>query len=104
MELIEQARRYLHRIPPAIAGAGGHNQTFRVACVLVQGFGLSPDEARPLMLEYSARCQPPWTEKDIDHKLRDAERAPNPKGHAYLLKESGRASVAASRSPSIPNN
>ena len=76
MTLLDQARRYLDKIPPAVSGAGGHNQTFRVACVLVQGFGLSLDEARPLMLEYSARCQPPWSEKDIDHKLRDAERRP----------------------------
>jgi RecA-family ATPase len=85
MDILDQARRYLDKIPPAVSGAGGHNQTFRVACVLVHGFDLSTDEARPLMLEYSTRCQPPWTEKDIDHKLRDAQNTPEPKGKGYLL-------------------
>jgi RecA-family ATPase len=102
MDVLDQVRRYLDKIPPAVSGAGGHNQTFRVACVLVQGFGLSPDEARPLMHEYSARCQPPWNEKDIDHKLRDAERAPNPKGHAYLLKNSGGLEASPARTSTVP--
>lgn len=103
MSLVDQARCYLDKIPPAVSGAGGHNQTFRVACVLVQGFGLTIDEARPLMFEYSARCQPPWTEKDIDHKLRDAERTHNSKGCGYLLNSRGThssASVIPSGNPS----
>ncbi len=86
MSPLEKARRYLDRMPPAISGQSGHDQTFRVACVLCQGFGLSIDHARPLMLEYSARCQPPWTESDIEHKLRDADRTPDPKGRGYLLR------------------
>lgn len=86
MDLLTRARNYLDRMPPAVSGQGGHDQTFRVACVLVHGFGLSQADARPLMIDYSARCQPPWKEKDIDHKLADAERTPEPKGRGYLLK------------------
>jgi RecA-family ATPase len=86
MHITEKARRYLDRMPPAVSGQNGHNQTFRVACVLIQGFNLSIDEARPLMAEYSSRCQPPWTERDIEHKMLDADRTPDPKGRGYLTK------------------
>jgi hypothetical protein len=90
MNLIEKAPRYLDRMPPAVSGQSGHDQTFRVACVLCQGFGLSADEARPLMHEYSIRCVPPWSEREIEHKLLDAARTEDPKGRGYLLKSSER--------------
>lgn len=76
----DQARLYLDKVDPAISGDDGHGQTFRAACILVHGFGLSRDDARALMLEYNQRCQPPWSEKEIEHKLGDAERAPSQDG------------------------
>lgn len=82
----EQARHYLQSVDPSISGNGGHNKTFHTAYILVQEFGLPITEARPLMIEYNARCQPPWTEKEIDHKLADAERkAPPPEGRGYRI-------------------
>ena len=39
-EVLEHARKYVAAMPPAISGQGGHNQTYSVACTLVQGFGL----------------------------------------------------------------
>jgi RecA-family ATPase len=86
MDTLDRARQYLAKLPPAVAGQNGHSQTFRVACVLVQGFALSTADARGLMQEYSSRCVPPWTEKEIEHKLKDAETTPEPKGRGYLLK------------------
>ena len=35
-------------------------------------FGLGVEDALPLMLEWNERCQPPWDEKDLRHKLEDA--------------------------------
>lgn len=78
MNPTDQARRYLEKCEPAISGQNGHGQTFSVACILVQEFGLSVEEARPLMDEFSARCQPRWTSREIEHKLRDAEKAKTP--------------------------
>jgi hypothetical protein len=40
-----------------------------VACLLVLDFGLSPEEALPLFVEYNARCVPPWTVEELRHKL-----------------------------------
>ena len=69
---VERARRYLFRVPPAVAGEHGDVHTFRVCCRLVRGFALSDDEALDVLTEWNARCQPPWTESDLQDKLRCA--------------------------------
>jgi hypothetical protein len=75
---VERARAYVEKMPGAISGAGGHDATFAVACALVK-FGLSPDEAWPLLLEYNQRCTPAWVEREMRHKLEDAFRRANPR-------------------------
>jgi putative DNA primase/helicase len=70
--IIARARAYIAKMPPAIQGQGGDAATFNVAIKLVHGFGLTEEEAKPLMLEYNARCIPPWDEKDLLNKLRRA--------------------------------
>lgn len=104
LDLIERARRYLAKMPPAISGQHGHDQTFAVACTLVQGFGLSVAEAAPLFAEYNTRCSPPWSEPDLAHKLTDADRAAAPaEGRGYLARSTGPASPRpASSSVSHP--
>ena len=100
LDLIERARRYLAKMPPAISGQHGHDQTFAVACTLVQGFGLSVAEAAPLFAEYNARCSPPWSEHDLAHKLTDADRAAPPtEGRGHLARSSGPASPRPHASP-----
>ncbi|MGE3807966.1 MAG: bifunctional DNA primase/polymerase [Gemmataceae bacterium] len=69
-----RARAYIAHIEGALAGQRGHDRTFRVACVLVQKFGLSIEESWPLFLEWNQQCEPPWTEKELLHKLQDAYR------------------------------
>lgn len=71
---VERARRYLARMPPAIAGQGGDALTYRVACVLCIDYGLSDAEALPLFRDWNARCQPPWTEAELRAKLRSARK------------------------------
>jgi hypothetical protein len=71
--VIERARAYIAKMPPAIEGQGGDAATFNVAKKLVHDFGLSIPNALPLMTEYNARCIPPWNEKDLIHKLTKAE-------------------------------
>lgn len=78
MNQFDHARRYLDTISGAVSGNGGHNDTFRVAMVLVQDFALSTSEAKTLLIEYNQRCSPPWSEKEIDHKLADAEKNIDP--------------------------
>jgi RecA-family ATPase len=87
MSPTEQAQRYLAAIPPAISGAGGHNQTFTVAMTLVEGFDLPASQARPLLADYAARCDPPWSEREIDHKLADAEKHIDPSKRGKLIRK-----------------
>lgn len=72
--IIRRARRYLASIPPAIAGQHGDAQTFRACCRLVRGFTLTDEEALELLVEWNARCKPPWSERDLRAKLRNARR------------------------------
>lgn len=74
MNIIARARAYLAKLPPAIAGSGGHAATFKAACVAVE-FGLNESDAWELLCEWNAtHCQPHWTENELRHKLADARR------------------------------
>jgi hypothetical protein len=81
---LERARAYVAKIPPAVSGQGGHNQTFDVAQILVRGFSLPREDAWALLQEYNARCQPPWSEHELTHKL-DSAIAESKLPQGYLL-------------------
>ncbi len=72
--VVRRARAYLATIEGAVSGQRGHDRTMRVAGVLIQKFGLTLDQAWPLFLEWNEQCVPPWSEKDLLHKLQDAFR------------------------------
>ena len=83
-DLIARARAYVAKMPPAIAGQHGHDATFKVALALIHGFGLSEEDAMPIIEEYSNRCAPPWSHKELEHKLDSAAqhaRSGKPRGH-----------------------
>lgn len=84
MSMIERASKYVAAMPAAISGSGGHAACFAVAVALIHGFGLSEDDAWPILLEYNGRCEPPWNERELRHKLTSAgalSRHPKPRGH-----------------------
>jgi len=85
-EMVERrAVAYLDKVPSAISGQGGHATTYVAAVALVHGFCLSPDRALQLLLEcYNPRCQPPWTEKELRHKVDDAAAKPHDKPYGWL--------------------
>lgn len=79
MTVTDRARAYLEKLPLAIAGQGGHRATYSAACRLVE-FGLNESEAFAALSEWNeSHCQPPWTERDLRHKLDDAFRNASPK-------------------------
>ncbi len=83
-----RAAAYLAKIPPAVAGQRGHDRTFHAACVLIQGFELTINEARPLLEEWNLGCVPPWSPAELEHKLRDAEGAAGSRPRGYLYDQS----------------
>jgi len=80
-----RALAYLQAMPTAISGQGGHNATYSAATVLVHGFGLSTEHAFGMLLaHYNLRCQPPWTEKELRHKVEDAAKKPHDRPFGWL--------------------
>lgn len=68
---IEKCRKYLAKMAPAIQGQKGSDRALAAACAVFK-FGIDGAEARALFQEYSDRCEPPWSDSEIEHKLSDA--------------------------------
>lgn len=84
-DVLRRAAAYLDRIPPAVSGAGGHPQTYAAATAMVHGFGLDPETAFNLLwTRYNPRCQPPWSEKELRHKVNDAASKPHDRPFGWL--------------------
>ena len=71
---ILRARAWLAVRDPAIEGSGGDNHTLSTASTVAIGFDLSDEDALSLLLEWDARCVPPWTEKGLRAKIRNARK------------------------------
>jgi hypothetical protein len=87
--VVERARKYIDRMPAAVSGQGGHDAAFSVARVLVTGFALSDGDALALLREWNPRCQPPWSERELAHKVSSARSTPSTNAHGYLLGDTG---------------
>jgi len=56
--------------------------------MLVHGFGLSPEHALNMLLaHFNPRCQPPWAEKELRHKVEDAAGKPHDRPFGWLRNE-----------------
>lgn len=101
MNTIDRARAYVAKIPPACSGNGGHNRTFHVACILVHGFALNDGDAMSVLLEYNQRCQPPWKESELRHKLKEAIKSRSSKPVGYLSDKSRLSFVCGMVRPAL---
>ena len=72
MTTLERAALWLAKVPPAVSGQNGHSTTYTAAVGLVHGFQLGYGDAMTLLSEWNLSCQPPWSDKDLAHKLREA--------------------------------
>lgn len=104
--VIDRATKYLATMPPAISGQGGHNKCFHAACVLVLGFGLSQEEAFQAIQEWNARCEPPWSEKEIRHKLSQADKQPGDRNYLrnVTVPNQHRVAVPTYEAPPVPTS
>lgn len=86
MDLSERISRYLSQVPGAISGQEGHKQTFKVAMILYNGFGLEESEALRWLEDYNEKCQPKWTEKELRHKVSEAAKQTYKDKRGHLLR------------------
>lgn len=73
--MVDRARAYVARISGAVSGQGGHSHTLLVAEHLVRGFELDDGTAMSIICEWNRTCDPPWSERELAHKIREARRA-----------------------------
>ena len=77
VDVLDRARKYLATCAPSIQGENGSGACIHAAHALVVGFALDDDTAYALLSgEYNARCVPPWSEKELRHKIESARRNP----------------------------
>jgi hypothetical protein len=73
-DALERARRYVRAVPPAVSGRRGDLRTFKTCCRLTRGFALSDSDALLVLEDWNARCEPPWSERELLAKIRCARR------------------------------
>jgi hypothetical protein len=83
--LPNRIRKYLEKCPPAISGQNGHDQAFKLACALVWGFALPLDDALFYLRIWNAKCEPPWSEKELAHKVNSVLKMQHRKPIGHLL-------------------
>lgn len=72
--MFERVQAWVRNTPPAIAGQGGHDATFAVANKIAAHKSLSQAEMWAILVEFNGRCEPPWSETELRHKLDSAIR------------------------------
>lgn len=102
LPILERARRYIAKCPPAISRQGGHNAAYHVAAVLVNGFGIHDADALSLMREWNGGCLPPWSEAELSHKVRSATNTRHAQPRGHLLRESPDARTSGSSFSAMP--
>ncbi len=105
LDKVERAARWADAADAAVQGAAGSATAMRVIGTAVRGFELSPAEAMDALSSWNAKCSPPWTERELEHKIASALKTPDPQGRGtgWLLEDDRRLPVVrgpVSRMPS----
>lgn len=88
-DLERRAIAYLNAMPPAVSGSGGHAQTYAAATAMVHGFGIATGQSLRLLAEhYNPRCEPPWSERELQHKVDDAATKTHARPFGWLRDQS----------------
>lgn len=98
---LERCRTYLAKIGDAIQGQHGSDPTFYAASICAR-FGLDESDSLAAMADYNAtKCHPPWDEKDLAKKIRDARRDVEAKGEVGSLDKQPAAEATPPPSPTF---
>ena len=78
----ERADLYLRKVDSAISGSKGHDTAFRGVCSIMHGFDLDVESTYTVLLAngYNERCVPPWSIKELQHKVESAAAQPGERG------------------------
>lgn len=90
----QRAALWLSKVPPAVSGQSGHSTTYTAAVGLVHGFQLSEGDALALLSSWNQSCQPPWSDRELTHKIREAASKSHAKPAGHLLQSGSDPSTA----------
>jgi hypothetical protein len=90
----QRAALWLSKVPPAVSGQSGHSTTYTAAVGLVHGFQLSEADSLALLSAWNQSCQPPWSDRELTHKLREAASKSHSKPAGHLLQSGVSPSTA----------
>ncbi|MCA9309574.1 MAG: bifunctional DNA primase/polymerase, partial [Phycisphaerales bacterium] len=83
---VRRATAYVNAMPESISGLNGHDRAYAAATAVVHGFDLDADTGFSILWEhFNARCDPPWSEKELRHKVEDAAGKPHDMPRGWLL-------------------
>jgi hypothetical protein len=85
-ERVRRAEAYIRSMSYSISGERGHDAFFAVVRKILKGFCVPEKRARELINWYNGnRCQPAWSDKEVEHKIRQVlEKANEPAGWALI--------------------
>lgn len=94
---VERARAWLTRAGAAVSGENGHDVAMRVVGTVVRGFDLDDGEAEAALKDWNSRCDPPWSDIELAHKIASARDTDDPQKRAvgWLLNEDRPRDVGA---------
>lgn len=78
---------YVDRCAVAVSGEEGSKRTMAVARTLYTGFELSEADTVRWLTRFSQRCKPPWSEKEILHKVKSVVNTKSPHERGWMLKD-----------------
>ncbi len=98
----KRARAWLARVPGAVQGSDGSTSTFNAVASVMFGFDLDEATAeRVIWNDFNPRCEPPWSEAEIAHKIRSvAQKCTRARG--YLLVDRPRITTSTSAAAYAP--
>lgn len=74
-DALRRARRAMQNQRPSIQGQNGSTACFIAVCTLLNRYQLSPAQALEVLTqEFNPRCQPPWSPRELEHKVRSVAR------------------------------
>jgi len=68
---IFRATKWSEKVEPAVEHQGWHDRFFWYMCQLRDKFGLTLEQAFPLVLAFNSKCKPPMCMRGISHKVSD---------------------------------
>ena len=84
---VERAAAYAETIDSAIAGQDGHGRTLYFCCRIMNGFDLTEAEFWPLLDKFNARCDPPWNQRELEHKVSEAVKFGELEARGYMYSD-----------------